>query len=119
MVHGPVPVRLMLCGLVGSLPMLTAMLPLSGDPPPVGVNVTPIVHDEFAGTEAPQVPPVAAKSFAFVPPMFSLNDSAKPDRLVTVTVLVFVGAWDVRVPYASVAGKTVSGIVFPVLSATV
>jgi hypothetical protein len=33
---GPVPVRLTLYGLFGSLPMFTAMLALSGDPPPVG-----------------------------------------------------------------------------------
>jgi hypothetical protein len=52
----------MLCGLVGSLPIVTAMLALSGDPPALGVNVTAIVQDEFAGADAPQVPPVTAKS---------------------------------------------------------
>ncbi len=53
------------------------------------------------------------------PLKLSANDSGKPDRLVTVTVLVFVGVLEVSVPYASVAGRTVSGIVGPVLSATV
>ena len=54
----------MRCGLLGSLPMLTAMLALLAEPPPVGVNVTAIVHDEFAAAVAPQVPPVTAKSVA-------------------------------------------------------
>jgi hypothetical protein len=39
-------VRAMLWGLVGSLPMVTAMLALSGEPPPVGVNFTAIVQLE-------------------------------------------------------------------------
>ena len=51
----------MLCGLLGSLLMLTAMLALSDDPPPVGVKVTAIVQVELAG-RALQVPPVTAKS---------------------------------------------------------
>jgi hypothetical protein len=117
-VHDPVSVRLMLCGLLGSLPMVIAMLPLSADPPPVGVKVTAIVHDEFAGAEAPQLPPFTAKSFAFVPLKLSLTDSDDPDLLVMVTSLVFEGVFDVRVPYASVTGVIVTGIVGPVLSAT-
>ncbi len=118
-VHGPVPVRLMLCGLVGSLPTVTAMLALSGVGPTVGVNLTAIVHAEFGDAVAPQVPPVTVKSPAFVPLIVSLNGSENRDRLVTVTLLVFVGTFVVSVPYASEAGATVAGIVCPVLSATV
>ena len=43
----------MLCGLGGSLPWLTAMPVLSGDSPPVGLNVASIVQLELgnaAGT---------------------------------------------------------------------
>jgi hypothetical protein len=68
---------------------------------------------------AAQVPPVTVKSVALGPVMFSLIDSGNPDRLVTVTIFVFVGVLDVSVPYASFAGRTVSGIVFPVPSAMV
>ena len=57
----------------------------------------------------PQVPPVTAKSLSFVPLKVSPTDSGNPDRLVTVTVLVFVGVLEVSVPYASVAGRTVAG----------
>ena len=112
---------LMLCGLAGSLPMVTAMLALSGAPPAVGVNVTAIVHDEFADSIGPQVPPFTAKSLAFGPlVLLSLTDSVKPDRLVTVRSLVFVGTLAVRVPYASVAaGVTVAGTVGPVVIATI
>jgi hypothetical protein len=109
----------MLCGLLGSLPILTAMLALSDDPPPVGVNVTAIVHDELADTVEPQVPPVTAKSLAFIPLKLSLTGSEDPDLLVTVTSLVFGDVLAVSVPYARVTGAIVSGIVGPVLSATV
>ena len=109
----------MLCGLLGSLPILTAMLALSDDPPPVGVNVTAIVHDELADTVEPQVPPVTAKSLAFIPLKLSLTSSEDPDLLVTVTSLVFGDVLAVSVPYARVTGAIVSGIVGPVLSATV
>ena len=115
----PVPVRLMLYGLLGSLPTLTAMLALSADPPPVGVNVTAIVQLELAGAVAPHVPPVTAKSPAFAPPKLSLMGSGNPDRLVTVAFSVLDVVLDVSVPYASVTGVTVAGIVDPVLSATV
>ena len=109
----------MLCGLVGSLPMLTAMLALSGIGPDVGVKVTAIVHDECADADAPQVPlPVTAKSPAFGPLKLSLSGSENPDRLVTVAFKVFIGIDSVNVPYASVAGATVAGIVGPLLSAT-
>jgi hypothetical protein len=112
-------VRLTLCGLVGSFPILTARLALSADPPPVGVKVTAIVQVELGGAVVPQVPSVTAKSLAFAPLKFSLTDSENPDRLVIVTSLVFYGVWEVSVPYASVTGVTVAGIVGPVLSATV
>jgi hypothetical protein len=109
----------MLCGLLGSLPTVSAMLALSADPPPVGVNVTAIVHDEFGAAVPPMhvPPPVTAKSLAFVPLKLSLIGSENFDRLVTVTVLVFGDVLAVSVPYASVTGVTVAGIVGPVLSA--
>src|SRR5208283_379402 len=119
--EGPFPERLMLYGLLGSLPTVSAMLALSADPPPVGVNVTAIVHDEFGAAVPPMhVPPtVTAKSLAFVPLKLSLIGSENFDRLVTVTVLVFGDVLAVSVPYASVVGVTVAGIVGPVLSASV
>ncbi len=118
--HGPVLVRLMMCGLVGSLPTVTDMLALSADPPAVGVKVTAIVQAELGDAVVVQVlVGEIVKSDPLGPLMPSANDSGNPDRLVTVTVLVFVGVLEVSVPYASVAGRTVSGIVGPVLSATV
>jgi len=112
-------VRVMLCGLVGSLPTVTAMMALSEEPPAVGVNVTAIVHEELGDTIGPQVPlPVTEKSVAFVPLMLSLSGSANPERLVTVVFSVFDGTFVVSVPYASVAGRTVAGIVGPVVIAT-
>lgn len=110
--------RLMLCGLPGSLPIVTAMLALSDDPPPVGVNFTAIVQLECAGTVAVHVPLVRAKSPAFAPLRLSLNASENPDRFVTVTIFVLVGTFAVSVPNASVTGATVAGIVGPVLRAT-
>src|SRR5208337_2309218 len=101
----------MLYGLLGSLPTFTAMLALSADPPPVGVNLTAIVQLDLAATIDPQVPPVTAKSPAFVPLKLSLTDSGNPDRLVTVTFSVFDAIFDVSVPYASAVGVTVAGIV--------
>jgi hypothetical protein len=109
----------MWCGLVGSLPTVTAMLALSADPPPVGVNVTATVQLDFGDAVAVHVPPVTVKSLAFAPLMLSLKGSENPDTLVTVVFNVFDGTFDVSVPYASVAGRTVAGMVGPVLSATV
>ena len=86
----------------------------------VGVKVTAIVQVEFADALPVHVPPVTAKSPAFAPVMLSFTDSAKPDRFVTVTSLVFVGALAVSVPNASVAaGVTVAGIVAAVVNETV
>ena len=115
--HGPVPVRLILCGLVGSFVTLTVMLALSADPPPVGVNFTPIVHDEFAAAIAPQVPPPTVKSLAFAPLKLSLNGNENPDRLVTVAFTVFDVVFSVS--KAMEVGVTVAGMVGPVLIATV
>ena len=98
--------------------MFTAMLALSADLPPVGVNVTAIAQLESGDTEPRQVPPVTAKSPAFVPLKLSLTGSGNPDRFFTVTFFVFEDCFDVRVPYASAVGVTVAGIVAPVLSAT-
>ena len=101
----------MLYGLLGSLPTVTVMLALSGDGLAVAVKVTAMVQVELgdAVSVGMQVPPVTVKSVALGPLMLSLNDSGNPERLVTVTVLVFVGAFDVSVPYASVARRTVAG----------
>ena len=107
---------MMLCGLVGSFATLTAMLALSAAPAPVGVNFTAIVHGECGATAVLQVPPVIAKSPAFVPLRLSLNGRENPDRLVTVAFNVFDDF--VSVPYASEVGATVAGMVGPVLSAT-
>ena len=101
------------------MPMLTATLALSDDPPPVGVKVTAIVHEEFAGAVEPQVPPVTAKSVPFGPLKLSPTDSGNFERLVTVTFLVLVGVFEVSVPYAIETGVTLAGIVGPVLSAIV
>ena len=95
------------------------MLALSAEPPPVGVNVTAIVQLESAVSVEPQVPPVTVKSLWFVPLILSLKGSENPDRLVTVTFSVFGDVLAVNVPYASVSGVTVAGIVAPVLSVTV
>ncbi len=109
-----------MCGLAGSLPTVTDMLAFSADPPAVGVKVTAIVQAESGDAVAVQVPLGAiVKSPPWGPLMLSANGSGNPDRLVTVTVLVLVGVLEVSVPYASFAGRTVSGIVGPVLSATV
>ena len=117
--QGPVPVRLMLYGVLGSLPMLTAMRALSAEPPPVGLNVTAIVHDEFAAAVGPQVLPVTAKSVGLAPLKLSLTDRGNPDLLVIVTFLVFGDVFAVSVPYASVTGAIVAGIVGPVVIRTV
>jgi len=55
------------------------MLALSGDPAPVGVKITAIVHDESADTVEPQVPTVTVKSVAFAPLKLSITDSGNPD----------------------------------------
>ena len=99
------------------MPMLTAILAFFDDPPPVGVNVTAIVHDEFAGAVDPQVPPVTAKSAEFAPLKLLLTDNGNPERLVTVTSSVFDEV--LSLPNASLSGATVAGIVGPVVSATV
>ena len=119
--HGPVPVSATLCGLVGSLPIVTATLALSAVACRVGVNVIAIVHDEFAATDDPHVPPVTAKSPAFAPlTLPSLTDSDDPDRFVTVMSLVLFGCATVVVPNASVvAGATVAGIFSAVVNDTV
>ena len=107
----------MLCGLVGSFVTFTAMLALSAEPPPLGVNFTAIVHDEFAGAIAPQVPPAAVKSLEFAPLKLSLNGSENLDRLVIVAFKFFDAV--LSVPKAIEVGATVAGMVGPVLSATV
>jgi hypothetical protein len=97
--------------------MLTAIIALSDEPPPVGLNFTASVHDEFGAAIAPQVPPATAKSSAFAPLKLSLNGSENPDKFVTVAFKVF----DVvlSVPYAIEVGATVAGMVGPALSATI
>ena len=97
--------------------MLTVMLALSAAPPAVGLKFTAIVQCEFGNAVVLQVPPVMVKSAAFAPLKLSLKGSEKGDKLVIVRFKVL----DVvlSVPYASVAGVTVAGIVGPLLSATV
>jgi hypothetical protein len=91
------------------------MLALSA-PWTVGVKVTATVQVELGGVDAPQVPPVTAKSPAFDPLKLSPTGSENPDRLFTVAFKVFDGVLTVSVPNASFAGVTVAGIVAPVLS---
>ena len=102
----------MLCGLVGSLPILTGILALSAVAWSEGVNVIKIVQVELCDTIPPHVPPpVTAKSLAFSPlGLPSLTDSENADRLVTVMGLVFGDVLAVRVPNASVTGVTVAGM---------
>jgi hypothetical protein len=61
-----VPVRLRLCGLAGSCGTLTVSVALS-PAAVVGLNLTPIVHDELPAIDGPQVPPVIVKSPALAP----------------------------------------------------
>ena len=95
----------------------TAMVALSPEPPPVGINFTAIVHDECGAAVAPQVPPATVKSVAFAPLKLSLNGSENPVRLVTVAFKVFEVVFSV--PKAIEVGVTVVGIVGPVLIAIV
>jgi hypothetical protein len=119
--QGPVPVSAILCGLVGSLPIVTAILALSAAGPAVGVNVIAIVHVELADAVPPQVPPVTAKSPAFGPAILpSLTANEKADRFVTVMFFVLFGCATVVVPNASVVdGVTVAGIFSAVVNETV
>ncbi len=87
--QGPVPVKLMLCGLVGSFATLTTRLALSAEPVPVGVNFTAIVHDECGAADVPQVPPATAKSLEFAPLRLSPSGNENPDKLVIVAFSVF------------------------------
>ena len=88
-----------MCGLVGSLPIVTAMLALSDEPPAVGVNVTAIVQLAFGDAVAVQVPPVTAKSLEFgLLMMLSPSGSENGDLLVTVVFSVLDGTLAVRVP---------------------
>ena len=96
--------------------MLTAMLALSSAPPAAGVNVTAIVQRKPGKAVLPQVPPVTAKSPAFAPLKFPLKGSENVDRLVTVRFRVLDVVFSV--PYASVTGVTVAGIVGPLVIAT-
>jgi hypothetical protein len=113
--HGPVPERVIVCGLVGSPVKLIFMLALSA-PWTVGVKVTATVQVELGGVEVPQVPPVTAKSPELDPLKPSLIGSENPDRLFTIAFKVFDGVLKVSVPNASFAGVTVAGLVAPVLS---
>ena len=67
--------------------MLTASEALS-DAVVVGLNFTPIVHDELPASVVPQVPPVIVKSAA-LPPLIALPiEIVKGDLLVTVVLSV-------------------------------
>ena len=93
------------------------MVALSGEPPPVGVNFTASPQLVWAATVVHDPP--AAKSPAFAPLKLSLTGNETPELLVIVTVFDFVGVPAVKVPYNSVSGVTVAGIVGPVLIAIV
>ena len=54
----------------------------------VGLNFTPIVHDELPASVAPQVPPVIVKSAALAPLIALPIEIVKGDLLVTVVLSV-------------------------------
>ena len=87
----PVPLRLTLCGLVGSCGTLTANVALSAVAV-VGLNLTPIVHDEFPASDGPQVPPVIVKSAALAPLTPLPIEIVNGDLLMTVVLSVLEDA---------------------------
>jgi hypothetical protein len=107
--YEPVPVRLTIWGLVGSCGTLTTSDALSAAAV-VGLNLTAIVHDELPPSDAPQVPPATVKSVALTPLIALPIEIVNGDLLVTVVLSVLDDDWD-TIPYGSVIGATVSGIV--------
>ena len=81
------PVRLTACGLVGSCGTLTVSVALS-PAVVVGLNFTPIVHDELPASDGPQVPPVIVKSEALAPLTELPIEIVNGDLLVTVVLSV-------------------------------
>ena len=79
------PVRLTLRGLVGSCGTLTVSVALS-PAAVVGLNLTPIVHDVWATSDAPHVPPVIVKSAALAPLTELPIEIVNGDLLVTVVL---------------------------------
>ena len=82
------PVRLRLCGLVGSCGTLTVNVALS-PAAVVGLNFTPMVHDELPTIDGPQVPPVIVKSPALAPLTKLEIERVSGDLLVSVVLSVF------------------------------
>ncbi len=113
----PVPLRLTVCGLAASPTALTPIVALSA-PSMLGVNFSVYVHDAPApDSDDPQVPPVTAKSAKLAPPTLSLNETAAPPSLITVTVLFGEGWPPATVPKAMLAGTTLTGVTPVPLSA--
>ena len=115
--YEPVPVNFTLRGLVGSCGTTTDNVALSAVVV-VGLNLTAIVHDRFPASDAPQVPaPVLVKSPALVPLIELLIEIVNGDLLAIVALSVLEDDRD-TVPYASVVGEIVSGIVPETVNAT-
>src|SRR5208282_1183397 len=114
----PIPERLALCGLAPSPTARTPSVALSA-PTMLGVNFIVYVHEAPApASDAPQLPPVTVKSPGLAPPTLSLNETAAPPSLITVTVLL-VEEWpSTTVPKAMLAGTTLTGTNPVPLSAT-
>src|ERR1700719_1412651 len=82
----------------------------------LGLNVTGIMQTVVPA----QVPPAASlKSALFGPVMPWLSVSVNGERLVTLTMLKVLLADCATLPNAKLAGRTVAGIVGPVLRAIV
>lgn len=86
-VYEPLPVSFTVCGPVGSCATLTASVALSAAVV-VGLNLTPIVHDELPANDAPQVPPVTVKSDASAPLSAVPNEIVNGDLLVKVVLSI-------------------------------
>jgi len=82
-----VPVRLTAWGLVGSCGILTVSVALSAAAV-VGLNFTPMVHDELPDNDGPQVPPMIVKSGALAPLTELPIEIVNGDLLVTVVLSV-------------------------------
>ena len=99
----PVPDRATVCV---AAPLGRTLRGADFAPADVGLNITPIVHEDPAGTEVPQVL-VCENWFALVPPNEMLvSGSATLAELVTVTVWVAVATFVCSLPKATVVGLT-------------
>ena len=111
----PVPVSATTCGLVGSLLTVMVIVALSAVSP-LGVKLTGITQAVLPAQERTGV---TAKSAPLGPEMASLSVSGNGDALVTFKKVKVRVDDCTRLPNAIVVIGSVSGIVGPVVSATV